>query len=105
MKKIEQQIYNAILNDRNLNTSNTVVDMTYTGFKVLLHGNIIAEFVNNKLCLNSCGWDTKLTTSRLNVILQALGLNIRTRIRNFTTEFIQDSKVLSTDNIELNYFR
>lgn len=105
MRKIEQQIYDAIRHHKNLNTVNTKVTFELDGFKVYLHDNLIAWLKDNKLTLTSCGWDTRLTTSRLNVILQALGLDIHVRVRGFTTEYVKDNKVLATKRIELNYFK
>lgn len=90
---------------RDIKLVNTILITTPTGFNVILHGNEIARLHHQKLQLTCCNWDTKLSVSRLNVILKALDLSIRTRIRKGILEFTLNDRILSQRNINLNYFR
>ena len=71
MRKIEQQMQNAIRNRQNWSNSNTSVSIDEDGFTtVRLHGNRIAEITpHGDLTLSSFGWETVTTKSRLNAVL------------------------------------
>jgi hypothetical protein len=80
MRKIEQQIIDAIRAKRALAMANTAVTFADLGsgdtsMAVTLHGHLIAHAVGGKLTLDWCGWNTPTTRSRLNAVLDALGLN------------------------------
>lgn len=56
-------------------SSNTIVEKGVIGsMNVILHGNTIATvYADNTVVLDSCGWQTNTTKSRLNAILEGLG--------------------------------
>ncbi len=76
MKKIEKRINEAIIDKKYLNTSNSKV-IYYSPEDVsdiYLHDNLIGRY-NHKtksIWLNSCGWETNTTKSRLNALLDLL---------------------------------
>ena len=74
MRKIEQQMNNAISNKVDWNSSNTRVDYNESTncSTVVLHRTAIAVYDHNTqaLKLNTGGWQTVTTKSRLNAILQ-----------------------------------
>jgi hypothetical protein len=74
MRKIEQNVIDAIRGRRNFCGGNTVVSMDKDGqgFGVSLHGHIVARLEGSTLHLDWCGWDTPTTRSRLNCVLKAL---------------------------------
>lgn len=80
MRKIEEQMLNAIYARRNANLDNTSVTALKSDnpFEdcviVTLFGNLIAviNFQDRKAVLNNCGYITTTTASRLNAIVQAL---------------------------------
>lgn len=81
MRKIEQDIINALRNQENLNKGNTSVehfqDIKTPGFEtdiigeLRLHGNLIAEFnrAANALTIYDAGWTSNTTKGRLNALL------------------------------------
>jgi len=75
MRKIEKQMNDAITNNENWKSANTVV--TYDEQNdlsiVFLHGKKIAEIGETFLRLFDGGWQSNTTKSRLNAILQAHG--------------------------------
>lgn len=80
MRKIEEQMIQAIKERKDFSKSNTKVIVYKNTAKVFLHGNLIAvySYRSNKTMYSSAGWQTNTTKSRLN----ALGGNICQR--NFT---------------------
>ena len=74
MRKIEQQMNRAIVNKNDWSNSNTVVDYNSNTncSTVVLHRTAIAVYDHNTsaLKLNTGGWQTVTTKSRLNAILQ-----------------------------------
>ena len=78
MRKIEQQMLQAIANRRDWRSNNTEVqcvtfphggeeiDRVY----VRLHGSTIAIITPNEVDASDCGWQTPTTKSRLHVLLQ-----------------------------------
>ena len=86
MRKIEQQMQNAIRNRKNWSSSNTSVSIDEDGFtSIRLHGNRIAEIEpNGDIILSSCGWDTPTTKSRLNAIVDVFLTGCQIFQKDFT---------------------
>ena len=76
MRKIEQQMNNAIQNNLNWQSANTAVtfDEESNVSTVFLHGNLIAEVDDNGIKLFDGGWQSNTTKSRLNAILTEHGI-------------------------------
>ena len=76
MRKIEQQMNRAIVNKNDWSNSNTFVDYNSNTncSTVVLHRTAIAVYDHNTKAvkLNSGGYTTNTTKSRLNAILQGL---------------------------------
>ena len=76
MRKIEQQMNRAIVNKNDWSNSNTFVayNESTNCSTVVLHRTAIAVYDHNTqaLKLNTGGWQTVTTKSRLNAILQEL---------------------------------
>ena len=76
MRKIEQQMNRAIVNKNDWSNSNTKVDYNSNTncSTVVLHRTAIAVYDHNTqaLKLNTGGWYSVTTKSRLNAILQGL---------------------------------
>ena len=72
MRKIEQQMNNAISNNLNWQSSNTSVtfDAETNESKVYLHGNHIATVGDDFVQIFDGGWQSTTTKSRLNAILK-----------------------------------
>ena len=72
MRKIEEQMNNAIRNRKCWAGSNTTVTVHKDEVDVMLHGHCIAwlDTINDVWTLSSCGWETVTTKSRLNAILE-----------------------------------
>ena len=72
MRKIERQMIQAIVDDREYwSKDNTSVETEYAISSVYLHGHKIAEYERNtgKLLVNNCGYATNTTKSRLNALI------------------------------------
>ena len=76
MRKIEQQMNRAIVNRNNWSNSNTFVEYNSNTdcSTIVLHRTAIAVYDHNTnaLKLNTGGWQSVTTKSRLNAILQGL---------------------------------
>ena len=76
MRKIEQQMNRAIVNRNNWSNSNTFVEYNSNTdcSTIVLHRTAIAVYDHNTqaLKLNTGGWSTVTTKSRLNAILSQL---------------------------------
>jgi len=90
MRKIEEQMNNAIRHRKNWSGSNTTVtcykkDGITTEVNVMLHGNCIAWFdtASNDFNISSAGWETVTTKSRLNAILEEFASGSRVIQKNF----------------------
>ena len=72
MRKIEQQMNNAISNNLNWQSANTAVtfDPETNESKVYLHGNHIATVGEDFVQIFDGGWQSTTTKSRLNAILK-----------------------------------
>ena len=87
MRKIEKQMNFALSNKGNWNGSNTSVlynDSTNCS-SVYLHGHQIAtlDHNTNALKLDSCGYETVTTKSRLNAILEEVKYGAKVFQKNF----------------------
>ena len=69
MRKITQQIANALFARQNVTKGNTA---TMDG-EVFLHGNKIAKIENGALLMSLAGWNTPTTRERLNGIADVFG--------------------------------
>ena len=71
MRKLERQMIDAIKHRTSQTCgSNTRVDSDNTGSHVYLHGHKIAKVApDGTLSVNSCGWETVTTKSRLNALI------------------------------------
>ena len=76
MRKIEQQMNNAISNNLNWQSANTAVtfDPETNESKVYLHGNHIATVGDDFVQIFDGGWQSNTTKSRLNAILSEHGI-------------------------------
>ena len=72
MRKIEQQMNDAVANNKDWQSANTSVHFDpETGVSVVrLHGNKIAEVSDNDMTIFDGGWQTVTTKSRLNALCQ-----------------------------------
>ena len=70
MRKIEQQMIDAIKGNKNWSSGNTQVVTNLDLSNVYLHGNLIAQIDNNTVTIFDGGWKSKTTKSRLNVICE-----------------------------------
>ena len=70
MRKIEQQMCDAISNNKNWKSGNTSVHFSeeYGSSTVYLHDNLIAIVSDNDVEIFDGGWQTNTTKSRLNAI-------------------------------------
>lgn len=70
MRKIEQQMLNAIRQKKDWRSGNTSVEkIGATEIHVKLFNNLIATIRQDKIYLSNCGYLTATTKSRLNAIL------------------------------------
>lgn len=87
MRKIEQQMNRALVSKNNWSGSNTTVryNENTNCSQVLLHGHQIASYDHNTqaIKLDSCGYETVTTKSRLNAILQEVMYGARVFQKNF----------------------
>ena len=74
MRKIEQQMINAIRNNVDFKLANTEVISCTNVSDVYLHGNLIARIGETWMELFDGGWQSNTTKSRLNAILSAFGM-------------------------------
>ena len=81
MRKIEQQMNDAVANNKNWQSANTSVHFNEeNGVSIVrLHGNKIAEVGDNYLTLFDGDHQTKTTKSRLNAILGEFGYTCGTK--------------------------
>ena len=74
MRKIEQQIIDAIRNNQDLKVANSQVINYTNSSDVYLHGHLIARIGETWMELFDSGYQTNTTKSRLNALLQAFGM-------------------------------
>ena len=111
MRKIEQQMNRAIVNRNNWSNSNTFVEYNESTncSTVVLHRTAIAVYDHNTqaLKLNTGGWYSVTTKSRLNAILQELIGCARVYQKNFnwflsynnSTHDFMDGMILSQGEV------
>ena len=87
MRKIEKQMNRAVVNKNDWSNSNTVVDYNSNTncSTVVLHRTAIAVYDHNTqaLKLNTGGWHSNTTKSRLNAILSELIAGARVYQKNW----------------------
>ncbi len=67
MRKITAQAIKAFNSGKNFRDGNTEVHVRIGGVELLLHGHIIAKYIDGEgLSINLCGWNTNTTRERLN---------------------------------------
>jgi hypothetical protein len=96
MRKIEKQMLRAIHHGNNWRLDNTEVIHSDLTIQVRLHGHLIA-WIGHKsrtLTIDSCGWQTNTTKSRLNVILNEFASRYYISQRNF--EWFLNDRVAHT---------
>ena len=71
MRKIERQMLQAIVDDKDWSKDNTRVESKDGLSSVYLHGHKIAEYGGNDATIkvNNCGYATNTTKSRLNALI------------------------------------
>ena len=76
MRKIEQQMCDAIAQNRSWKSGNTEVCYcdTYNTSRVYLHDNLIAIVSDNDVEIFDGGWQSVTTKSRLNAICDFFGI-------------------------------
>ena len=99
MRKIEQQMNRAIVNKNDWSNSNTVVDYNSNTncSTVVLHRTAIAVYDHNlkAVKLNSGGYQTVTTKSRLNAILQEVKFGAYVFQKNFNWFISYNNEVKS----------
>lgn len=70
MRKIEQDMIDAINNGNAFCQGNTTVTMTDQGWFVTLHGNKIASMRNGNLTVSLAGWGSPVTRNRISVLVR-----------------------------------
>ena len=114
MRKLEKQMNSALLRRANWAGSNTTVqynELTNCS-QVLLHGHQIAtlDHSTNAVKLDSCGYETTTTKSRLNAILEEVKYGCKVFQKNFvwfaqynkqTLMFWDGMILLDTDSLEV----
>ena len=114
MRKLEKQMNFALSNKSNWNGSNTSVlynDSTNCS-SVYLHGHQIAilDHNTNALKLDSCGYETVTTKSRLNAILEEVKYGCKVFQKNWnwfvsynnqTESFFDGMILLDTQSLEV----
>lgn len=68
MRKVGEQIGNALANFKRLTVGNTYTEAG----RVWLHGNLIAEIKGGRLYTSLAGWNTVTTRSRLNDLIEII---------------------------------
>jgi len=101
MRKIEQQMINAITNGENFSKDNTMVRINGLGGyiqEVCLHGNLIIRGSRGNYQISLAGWDTVTTKSRINAFLSMVAPNYRIYTKNHTTYLSDGKKPVVMDN-------
>ena len=87
MRKIERAMNNAVISKSNWSKSNTAVSYNENSncSTISLHGHEIAVYDHNTKAvkLDSCGYETVTTKSRLNAILQEVKVGCSVFQKNF----------------------
>ena len=114
MRKIEQQMNNAISYKVDWSSSNTRVEFNDSTncSSVFLHGHNIAtvDHSTNAVKISSCGWHTVTTKSRLNAILSEVKWGARVFQKNFdwfvsfnnqTQDFVDGMILINSNFLEV----
>ena len=114
MRKIEQQMNRAIVNKNNWSNSNTFVEYNESTncSTIVLHSTAIAVFDHNTKAvkLNTGGWHSNTTKSRLNAILSEVKYgcsvfqkqwNWYVSFRGQTQDFVDGMILLDTQSLEV----
>lgn len=104
---IDQAFYDAVKNQKTLNRNNTYIVENVRYFTVYLHNNIIAHIWRDKSVIElfSAGWATRLTQSRLQIILNALGFkDIIIKLKGNDLLFTLNDKVIATNSLRLRNY-
>ena len=114
MRKIEQQMNRAIVNKNNWSNSNTFVEYNESTncSTIVLHRTAIAVYDHNTQAvkLNTGGWQSNTTKSRLNAILSEVKYgcsvfqkqwNCYVSFRGQTQDFIDGMILLDTQSLEV----
>ena len=114
MRKLERQMNFALSNKGNWSGSNTTVVYNDSSncSSVYLHGHQIAtlDHNTNALKLDSCGYETVTTKSRLNAILEEVKYGCKVFQKNWnwfvryngtTTDFTDGMILLDTQSLEV----
>ena len=114
MRKLEKQMNFAISNKGNWAGSNTSVSYNESTncSSIYLHGHHICTFDHNTQAvkLDSCGYETVTTKSRLNAILEEVkygakvfqkNFNWFVRYRNQTANFFDGMILIDTNSLEV----
>ena len=97
MRKIEQQMCDAVQSNKDWKCKNTSVHFDpETGVSIVrLHGNKIAEVSDNDMTIFDGGWQTTTTKSRLNALLDEFSYGMRVFQKNW--EWFVSYKNVSED--------
>ncbi len=110
MRKIEQQMCDAIQNNKDWKLKNTQV-ITIEGVSfVYLHGNQIATIDDDSMTIYDGGWQSTTTKSRLNALCDEFCVtgegvfqkNYKWFVRKFTGQ-LGDKKVFTTEDFNNGY--
>jgi len=114
MRKIEQQMNRAIVNKNDWSNSNTKVDYNSNTncSTIVLHRTAIAVYDHNlkAVKLNSGGWHSVTTKSRLNAILQEVKYGASVFQKNFnwflsynnqTVDFFDGMILIDANHLEV----
>ena len=66
MRKITADATRAFRNRQKFKRGNTEVKVFDNSVALYLHGNMLAEYINNELWINDGGWQSNTTKERLN---------------------------------------
>ena len=114
MRKLERQMNFAVSNKGNWAGSNTQVTFNENTncSQVCLHGHLIATFDHSTqaLKIDSCGWQSVTTKSRLNALLEEVKYGCKVFQKKFewfvsyhgqTTDFIDGMILLDTHSLQI----
>ena len=114
MRKLERQMNFAVSNKGNWSGSNTQVNYNSNTncSQIFLHGHHIATFCHETRAvkINSCGYTTNTTKSRLNAILEEVKYGCKVfqkqwdwfvSFNNSTQSFFDGMILLDTDSLEV----
>ena len=91
MRKIEREMIQAIIDQRNWSKANTRVEYDKDSdlSQVFLHGHNIAEYghADMGLNVNNCGYETNTTKSRLNALINFVFGGIASNYSIFQKDF------------------